>query len=146
MHIGLLYKFISLKRFRFFQNVSFVFKVKFKLRLNIYIYTYIYFFFNKRHLFSYSSGGQQVQGHGASWLGSRSVLSSWLAYDCLLTGPHMTERVCILLSRPLLKNNFIRRSCCGTAEMNLTSIQKVAGSIPSLAQWVKDPVLLWAVV
>ena len=39
-----------------------------------------------------------------------------------------------------------RRSHHGSGVTNLTSIHKDVGSIPGLTQWVKDPVLPWAVV
>ena len=36
---------------------------------------------------------------------------------------------------------YIKSSCCGSMEMNLTRIHEDTGSIPGLIQWVKDPEL-----
>ena len=39
------------------------------------------------------------------------------------------------------KEKYFWSSQCGSVEMNLTSIQEDTGSIPGLAQWIKDLVL-----
>ena len=50
-----------------------------------------------------------------------------------------------LYSRSLLIMYF-RSSHRGATETNLTRNHEIASSIPGLTQWVKDPVLPWAVV
>ena len=57
----------------------------------------------------------------------------WLAlYLCCLWGNSL--------------NITFRSSRCGAAETNLIRNDEIAGSIPGLNQWVKDPALLWALV
>ena len=56
----------------------------------------------------------------------------------LAHGKHTRNVSLIALSHVKLK---MRISHHGSAVMNPTSIRKDAGSIPGLAQWIKDPVL-----
>ena len=38
--------------------------------------------------------------------------------------------------------NLVNSPCCGAVEVNPTSNHEIVGSIPDLAQWAKDLVLL----
>ena len=55
--------------------------------------------------------------------------------------PRLNQDEIEKMNRPFTSTE-IGSSCHGLVEMNLTSIHEDVGSIPGLAQWVKDLVLL----
>ena len=59
--------------------------------------------------------------------------------DMVHTGPFNSE---VARKEETLRNVFVRSSHCGAAGTNPTRNHEVAGSIPGLAQWVRDPALL----
>ena len=63
--------------------------------------------------------------------------SSFLSVNHFFQGDKVYIR-CIILT---ILRVHLGSSRCATAEMNLTSIPEVAGSIPGLAWWVKNPAL-----
>ena len=90
-----------------------------------------------------SSSWEKVLCHGldSGCFLQKSCVTSSLINNLL--GP-VQSKYTEPLAQKLLRIS--RSFCCGSAEMNLTSIPEDAGLIPGLAQWVKDPALPRAVV
>ena len=65
-----------------------------------------------------------------------SLLASvlFLSQEC----PHATDEA---KNKSKPKKTYIRSSCPGSVETNLTSIHNDAGSIPGLTQWIEDQAL-----
>ena len=77
------------------------------------------------------------------WLGSGEDSRPDLQTAAFLLCPHMVEKeIPGCLTYLLISHGSSHcgawGSCCGSAEMNQTSIREVVGSIPGLTQWVKD--------
>ena len=85
-----------------------------------------------------SQGEEKKTYISVAWRCYRGIRSQGWPCPAELVHGSGTER----LFRGKCKTRNYGRSHCGRAEMNLNRIHKEASSIPGLAQWVGDPMLL----
>ena len=82
---------------------------------------------------------------GIHLIGTDSLLSVDQSICSFCEKSESYSHICIFLYMLHSNKMFFGVPIVAQAEMNLTSIQEDTGSIPGLTQWVKDPVLLWAI-
>ena len=90
------------------------------------------------------TGKKTVWTHSlvAQWVKDPTLSLLWLGNCCGLGSIAGPEKLPHAIGGAPQKNPF-GSSCCAQWLTNPTSIHEDAGSIPGLAQWVKDPQLLW---
>ena len=69
--------------------------------------------------------------------------------NCILCAEYLLDIMNLfthLAERRTLNQENQGSSCCSSAITKPTSIPEDVGLVPGLAQWIKDPVLSWAVV
>ena len=90
-------------------------------------------------------------GHlGPPLIGEKTILGP--LYQCTSSSLyHLTSHNAIVWNKTITKillpfKSYLGSSHCGAEDMNPTSIHGDTGSIPGLAQWVRDPALPWTVL